>query len=223
MGSLFLASSFYLHGGLSPFYRLTKWGGPRSQGMTHNFTSSQVHNSTTTEHSVQQKRTLDSEDFDTKRVRLDRYIQPHNSTSRQSKDISKMLRRCLEVTDGSYRSLVPVGEQWSALKQENSDSPSETNLLKEENRSLHSKVEALETQQLKLYAGNMLIALGKLAFPKVATNSTTHRLQQRLQSATVDQELAAAKIPPKYWSYLKNITKVYCCFPGSSDPRIVAR
>ena len=166
------------------------------------------------------KRKLDSEDFDTKRVRLDPTPQLHQSTvERYFEDVTKLLgshRRKLQV-------LVPVGEQLSTLKQDNNDLRSETNLLKEENSRLHSKVEALEAQQLRLYAGNMLIALGKLAFPKVTTNPTTHRLQQRLQSATVDQELAAANIPSKYWPYLKNISKVYCCFPGSSDPRIVAR
>ncbi|KAN0068068.1 hypothetical protein V8E54_002083 [Elaphomyces granulatus] len=150
------------------------------------------------------KRKLDSEDFDTKRVRLDPTPQLHQSTvERYFEDVTKLLgsdRRKLQV-------LVPVGEQLSTLKQDNNDLRSETNLLKEENSRLHSKVEALEAQQLRLYAGNMLIALGKLAFPKVTTNPTTHRLQQRLQSATVDQELAAANIPSKYWPYLKNISK----------------
>ena len=70
-------------------------------------------------------------------------------------------------------------------------------------------------ERLRLYAGNLLISLGKMAFPKLASDASTHRLQQRLQAKSVETELDAAKIPCKYWPFLKNISKV-CCL----DPRI---
>jgi len=56
----------------------------------------------------------------------------------------------------------------------------------------------LKMERLRLCAGNLLIALGKMAFPKLASDSSTHRLQQRLQAKSVETDLAPAKIPSKY-------------------------
>jgi hypothetical protein len=65
--------------------------------------------------------------------------------------------------------------------------------------------------QLQLCTGNLLIKLGKLVFPDTKTDATTHDLQQRVSNASSDQ-LRKAGIPTKYWPYLHNISKVYCCF-----------
>jgi hypothetical protein len=91
--------------------------------------------------------------------------------------------------------LLPFGEQWRA----------DVEVLKME-------LKALKMEPLRLYAGNLLIALGKMAFSKLASDSCTHRLQQRLQVKSVETDLAAAKIPSKYWPFLKKYFKSMLLF-----------
>jgi hypothetical protein len=74
----------------------------------------------------------------------------------------------------------------------------------------------LQMPRLKLCVGNLLIRMGKLVLDKAKANDKTsiHRLQQSLQSVG-EKQLDAAGIPSKFLPYLKNISKVYCCFLGS--------
>jgi hypothetical protein len=56
-------------------------------------------------------------------------------------------------------------------------------VLKRENEDSKMELKDLKMERLRPYAGNLLIALGKIAFPKLASDSSTHRLQQRLPSS----------------------------------------
>ena len=113
------------------------------------------------------------------------------------------------------QALVPFSEQLRTIR-------TEMETLKAENKDMRKELEDVKTElkdsrmeRLRFYAGNLLISLGKIAFPKFASDASTHRLQQRLRMKSVETELAAADIPCKYWPFLKNISKV-CCL----DPRI---
>jgi hypothetical protein len=81
--------------------------------------------------------------------------------------------------------LLPFGEQWRAMR-------ADIEVLKRENEDSKMELKDLKIERLKLYTGNLLIALGKMAFPKLASDSSTHRLQQRLQAKSVEMDLAAA-------------------------------
>lgn len=142
-------------------------------------------------------------EFSPKRVRLD--PTPHHATleSYHTDTSIKMGndRRKLQT-------LIPFNEQLRILKADNRD-------MRKELDDVKSELKDSRMERLRLYAGNLLISLGKIAFPKFASDASTHRLQQRLGMKSVETELAAADIPCKYWPFLKNISKV-CCL----DPRI---
>jgi hypothetical protein len=83
-------------------------------------------------------------------------------------------------------------------------------------RSLKAKILFQKMPRLSLCVGNLLIRMGKLVLDKAKANdkTSTHRLQQSLQSVG-EKQLDAAGIPSKFLPYLKDISKVYCCFLGS--------
>jgi len=148
-------------------------------------------------------------EFSPKRVRLD--PTPHHATleSYHTDTSIKMGndRRKLQT-------LIPFNEQLRILKadirdmrKELDDVKSELNDVKSELNDVKSELKDSRMERLRLYAGNLLISLGKIAFPKFASDASTHRLQQRLGMKSVETELAAADIPCKYWPFLKNISK----------------
>jgi len=134
-------------------------------------------------------------EFSPKRVRLD--PTPHHATleSYHTDTSIKMGndRRKLQT-------LIPFNEQLRILKADIRD-------MRKELDDVKSELKDSRMERLRLYAGNLLISLGKIAFPKFASDASTHRLQQRLGMKSVETELAAADIPCKYWPFLKNISK----------------
>jgi len=56
------------------------------------------------------------------------------------------------------------------LKRDNEELKRDNEELKRDNEELKMELKELKMERLRLYAGNLLIALGKMAFPKLASD-----------------------------------------------------